>query len=105
LAATWIFFQFEYLIDFEKLLSEGYTNNSLMKGINTDGPVTMKEKQVEAYLNEFKALVTLIVRQFLDTLNNNSLLGIECLFRFPSKEIKDEILSNYQNLGTIQSRV
>lgn len=89
------------MIEFEKLLNEGFTNNSLMKGISFGGPVTAKEKQVEAYLNDFKALVTLIVRQFFETLRSNSLLGIECLFRFPSKEIKDEILSNYQNLGTI----
>lgn len=38
------------------------------------------------------------MRQFLDLLNKNSMLGIECLFRFPSREIKDSILSNYSDL-------
>lgn len=38
------------------------------------------------------------MRQFFDTFQKNSLLGIECLFRFPSKEIKDSVLNNYEYL-------
>ena len=32
-------------------------------------------------------------------LQSNSLLGVECLFRFTSKEIKDSIINNYEDIG------
>lgn len=32
-------------------------------------------------------------------MEKNNLLGIECLFRFPSREVKDGILTNYDNMG------
>jgi hypothetical protein len=36
----------EYLNVFNKILNEGVTNNSLMKGINIDAPLTMKDKLI-----------------------------------------------------------
>ncbi|CDW80133.1 UNKNOWN [Stylonychia lemnae] len=95
LKATWIFFQLEYLICFEQVLSEGQINNNLMKGFGVDRPVTTKDKQIDSYLSELKPLLMQIVKQFMETLQINSLLGIECLFRFSSREVKDAILDNY----------
>lgn len=47
---------------------------------------------------ELKAIITAIVRQFLDAFERNRLLGVECLFRFTSREHKDSILSNYESI-------
>jgi len=70
------------MITFEKILNEGNTNNHLMKGIDLNAPMTSRDKQISLFMNELKLLLTNIVRQFLDTLEKNSLLGLECLFRF-----------------------
>ena len=48
---------------------------------------------------ELKAVIVSIVRQFLDAFERNRLLGVECLFRFTSREHKDSILSNYEAIG------
>jgi hypothetical protein len=40
LKQSWIFFQLEYLIVFEKLMNLGMTNNSLMKGMDSNAPMT-----------------------------------------------------------------
>lgn len=42
--ASWIFFQFEYLLIFQNLLNDGATNNSLMKGFNFNAPTTTRER-------------------------------------------------------------
>jgi len=49
---------------------------------------------------ELKAIITAIVRQFLDAFERNRLLGVECLFRFTSREHKDSIMSNYESITT-----
>lgn len=34
----------------------------------------------------------------MDVLQKNKMLGIECFFRFTSREHKDSILNSYENL-------
>lgn len=96
--APWIFFQFEYLLVFEKVLTEGLSNNHLMKGINLNAPLTTRERQIEGLRNDFKLIVSNIVRQFMDVLQKNKLLGVECFFRFTSREHKDSILNSYEGV-------
>ena len=74
------------MITFNSILNEGVTSNSLMKGINLDAPLTTKDRQVEAIKNELKQIVMNIVRQFLDVMQKNRLLSVECLFRLESKD-------------------
>ena len=100
--ASWIFFQLEYLIIFQSVLNEGQTNNPLMKGINLNGPLTMRERQIDALMSEFKQIIINIIRQFLDVLQKNKFLGIESLFRFTSREHKDSILQNYDGFSEQQ---
>lgn len=97
--ATWIFFQFEYMLVFQQVLNEGSVNNSLMKGINLNGPATTRVRQIEALMSELKQIFVNIVRQYLDVFQKNKLLGVECFFRFASREHKDSILNNYENLA------
>ena len=52
---------------------------------------------------ELKAIITAIVRQFLDAFERNRLLGVECLFRFTSREHKDSIMSNYETITAPQA--
>jgi hypothetical protein len=52
---------------------------------------------------DFKQTIIAIVRQFIEVLSTNKLLGVECLFRFTSRELINDILSNYENsLGSGQ---
>lgn len=81
-------------------MNKGVSNNSLMKGFDMNGPKTLTEKEIERIMNDFKStFLTSVIRQFLDVLQSNSLLGVECLFRFTSKEIKDSIINNYEDIG------
>lgn len=100
--ATWIFFQFEYLLVFQQVMNEGVVNNSLMKGINLSGPVTQRERQIEGLKNELKQICINIVRQYLDVYQKNKMLAIESFFRFQSREHKDSILNNYENISHAQ---
>lgn len=68
-----------------------------MRGLNVDVPITIKEKQVESLLFDFKQTVILIVRQFIELLTTNRLLGVEAVFRFSSRELKEDILTNYEH--------
>jgi len=52
--AGWIFFQFEYLLIFEKVLNDGHVNNHLMRGINLNAPLTTRERQIEGLKTDFK---------------------------------------------------
>lgn len=74
-----------------------------MKGITTGA--TTQDRQLEQHEMELKAVIVAIVRQFLDTFEKNRLLGVECLFRFTSREHKDSILSNYESLGAPEKAV
>jgi cell division ATPase FtsA len=97
--ATWIFFQFEYLLIFQQVINDGQVNNHLMKGINLTGPMTTRERQIEGMKSELKQIFINIVRQYLDVFNKNRMLGVECFFRFQSREHKDSILNNYEHLA------
>lgn len=96
--AAWIFFQFEYMLIFQQILNEGHTNNPLMKNFTFNAPVTTRERQVQELMSEFKQILINIVRQYLDVFARNKMLGIECFFRFTSREHKDSILNNYESL-------
>jgi len=42
-----------------------------------------------------KAVISQITNKFTELLKKNRMLGVEILFRFPSMEIKNQILTNY----------
>jgi hypothetical protein len=94
--AAWIFFQFDFMLVLQDFLNRGHVNNALMKGIATGSSAT--DRVTEQHELELKAIITAIVRQFLDAFERNRLLGVECLFRFTSREHKDSILSNYESI-------
>jgi len=86
------------LFIFQKLLNDGRVNNPLMQKIDVNGPATAKDRLIQGMMSELKSIVINIVRQFMDVLQKNKLLGVECLFRFTSREHKDSILSNYDSI-------
>ena len=45
---------------------------------------------------DLKSVINLVVSKFTELLKKNHMLGVEALFRFPSREIKDQILCNYE---------
>jgi hypothetical protein len=49
-------------------------------------------------MNDLRQLFINIIRQFMDVLQKNKLLGLECMFRFTSREHKDSILNNYEGM-------
>jgi hypothetical protein len=93
---TWIFFQLDTLSVFNDFLQKDIANNSLMKGIMEHKASTVKQRQLEAYSIELKSVVTMVVGKFTELLKRNKMLGVEILFRFASKDIKDQILNNYE---------
>lgn len=42
-----------------------------------------------------KSIIKEITAKFTELLKKNKMLGVEILFRWPSREIKDQILNNY----------
>jgi hypothetical protein len=52
-----------------------------MRGLNDQMSGTYMEKKQMLVMNDFKQLLLIIVRQFLDLLTKNPLLGVESLFR------------------------
>ena len=56
-----------------------------------------KQLKVKSYMSDLQNTAVNIVKAFMDVMYNNKLLGVECLFRFPSREVKNEILSNYKS--------
>ena len=94
---TWIFFQLETLSIFNDFLQKDVTNNSLMKGIQDKVSHTQNDKMVDAYSSEMKAVITMVVQKFTELMKKNKMLGVEILFRFPSREVKDMILNNYDS--------
>lgn len=89
---------------FNDFLQQDICNNSLMKGILQDKAVSSVAKQIEQHKAELKQIVTTIVSKFLELLRQNPMLGVEILFRFPSREIKDAILTNYEGRGKVIER-
>jgi len=51
------------------------------------------ENKQEIY--NVKVVLKQIAGRFIEMLKVNKLLAIECLFQFPSREIRDQILTNY----------
>lgn len=92
---TWIFFQLDTLSVFNDFLQKDVTNNSLMRGIMDFKAHTTSQRQLESYTLELKSVITMIVARFTELLKRNKMLGVEILFRFASKDIKDQILNNY----------
>ena len=43
-----------------------------------------------------KQIIKEITAKFTELLKKNKMLGVEILFRWPSREIKDQILNNYE---------
>lgn len=105
--AAWIFFQFEYMLIIQDFINKGVVNNSLMKGILPTGGNSLiaSERAIEYEEEQLKSTFTLILRQFLDVYQKNRLLGVECLFRFSSREHKDSILTNYESMGPAATTV
>ena len=67
-----------------------------MRGIQENKAHTVLQKQLQAYSSEMKAVISQVTCKFTELLKKNRMLGVEVLFRFPSKDIKDQILSNYE---------
>lgn len=93
---TWIFFQLETLSIFNDFLQKDITNNSLMRGIFEKKPNTKNQRVLEANSAELKVVITSIVGCFTELLKKNPMAGVEILFRFDSRETKDQILNNYE---------
>jgi hypothetical protein len=69
-----------------------------MKGLSINAPATNREKQVEALKQDLRQVLINVIMQYLDVFTRNRLLGVESMFRFPSREHKDSILSNYESI-------
>ena len=65
------------------------SNNSLMRGIQDRVAFTSSEKQLELHRSEMKQVINMVTAKFTELLKKNKMLGVEVLFRFPSREIKD----------------
>lgn len=75
-----------------------------MKGINEKVAVTQSDKQLNLYSLDLKQVLTTVITKFIELLKKNNMLGVEILFRFPSREIKDQILSNYERSAPAATR-
>lgn len=45
----------------------------------------------------------MVTTKFVELLKKNKMLGVEILFRWPSREIKDQILNNYDRGGNMNA--
>ena len=70
-----------------------------MRGIMThmEGD-SFAERKLRVSNDQLRSIVTVIVGKFVQLQMDNPMLALEALFRFQSKEIKDQVLCNY-NLG------
>ena len=92
---TWIFFQIETLSVMNEFVQKDISNNSLMTGILSKKARTQNQKQLEVYSTEMKQVIVQVTAKFTELLKTNKMLGVEILFRFPTRSIKDDILNNY----------
>ena len=70
--------------------------NSLMKGImDVSGSGGYTERKLQVSNEQLRQIVTIIVGKFVQLQMDNPMLALEALFRFQSKEIKDQVLGNY----------
>ena len=86
---TWIFFQIQTLSIFNKFIQSDTPNNQLMRGINEKTAYTQSERLYQTNALDLKSIVNIIVSKFTELLKKNHMLGVEALFRFPTREIKD----------------
>lgn len=78
---------------YDYLEVDGY-NNKLMQNVNVSGK-TQKDMQLVYYQAELKNIMKSIVLRFVQLLKSNRMLAVESLFEFQTKDIKDQILANY----------
>jgi len=50
-----------------------------------------------------KQVINMVTGKFVELLKKNKMLGVEILFRWPSREIKDQILNNYDRGGNMNN--
>ena len=79
-----------------EFLQKDLTNNSLMRGIQEKVATTTNERTLAVHKTEMKQIIKEITAKFTELLKKNKMLGVEILFRWPSREIKDSILNNYE---------
>lgn len=92
----WIFFQLQTLATINDFLQRDVNKNHLMDGISVSGSTRgMDKKCAKVEILELKSTLKQISACFLKMLQKNKMLAVEILFEFPSREIKDAILSNY----------
>jgi hypothetical protein len=60
-----------------------------MKGINDKVAITQNDKTLNNNSIELKAVISIVISKFIELLKKNKMLGVEIMFRFPSREIKD----------------
>jgi hypothetical protein len=60
-----------------------------MKGINEKMAITQNDKQLNCYSLDLKQVLNTVIGKFIELLKKNNMLGVEILFRFPSRETKD----------------
>ena len=78
-----------------EFIQKDITNNSLMRGIQEKIANTSNERTLQFHKIEMKSIIKEITAKFTELLKKNKMLGVEILFRWPSREIKDQILNNY----------
>lgn len=86
----------DFMHCFNEFLQKNSCTNSLMKGIleNTSGD-SYGERKLQVSLEQLKTIVTVIVGKFVTLQRDNPMLLLESLFRFQTKDIKDQVLNNY----------
>ena len=97
LKQTWIFYQMDFMHYFNEFLQQNNCSNSLMKGImeNASGD-SYNERKLRISNDQLKQIITTIVGKFVALQMDNPLLAMEAMFRFQTKEIKDQVLCNYE---------
>lgn len=76
-----------------------------MKGILSKKVNTAHEREIYNYKEELKNILKIIISKFLTLIQTNKMLGVEILFEFQSREIKDAILSNYSGVQPNQQKL
>ena len=61
------------------------SNNFLMKGINESVTYTQKDRLFQMNINELQNVIKVIITKFTELLKKNHMLGVEIMFKFPSR--------------------
>ena len=93
----WIFYQLGTISVINAYLQRNVCNNRLMAGVKPSGTGTSNVLPHEE--RELKLVLKGIAQGFLSQLRKNSMLAVEMLFEFPSREIKDAIMNNYSDVA------